>query len=728
MAIPIIYGLGAGLARLAPAAVRGYKTFKKARQIGGLGSSKAAQGQSFGLGYEGTLAQRALGSSGKGLGTGTSGTGLQGLMARGAKRFPGTSGATELGTGVLLGGEGFGDIMTGSREGDFGQIASGIGQLALGTPLAAKGLRLTGAQRTLKSKFPQTSAAMQSTGKEFGKRIPKGTIPVGLAGVGTGLVLGDEAPAEEKVLGEPIPFTVKDVLKSVEEDKKNLGKPTVIDGQEVVIGSPSYKKIAQMKLDEAYKNEQIGKTTPTATADQIADVFTFDKNITGGANITDEASLPKVSRVTDLDEDEIKFMAKQQEDNANKGALIKKKMAASKDADEFNAFYDRITNLTGGNDQTSNLLLLKFATGLMSGKTSREGVRGFLDVAGQSGSGVADTALALFSKEQDRRKDLAVSFLKAKEKQNTDGIIKADKTRQTVVIRDPSLPFGARTVEKGIDKETGLDIMFVPTPDGSGTMAVPMKYTEYTTVTKSPARLAKMRNQLSSIEQGYKFTQVIDSLPKEAFGLTAKGKLGFEKLTGAIGDVFELAGLGDIGSASSNADAEIVELITADKLDDAGNVVPSTEEERKETKQVVDDYKKEIRSITDGAKTSDDELGNITKARLIEIRMKYILANANKTEDRLTRADVQDAEAATKIMGLFTGEREVKKSYRDLANNLEDQFLRLSKNYMEAGGNEDFLLSFTQMPYVRKVYADRNSAQVNANVQANQEEVLGSIQ
>jgi hypothetical protein len=728
MAIPIIYGLGAGLARLAPAAVRGYKTFKKARQIGGLGSSKAAQGQSFGLGYEGTLAQRALGSSGKGLGTGTSGTGLQGLMARGAKRFPGASGSTELGTGVLLGGEGFGDIMTGSREGDFGQIASGIGQLALGTPLAAKGLRLTGAQRTLKSKFPQTSAAMQSTGKEFGKRIPKGTIPVGLAGVGTGLVLGDEAPAEEKVLGEPIPFTVKDVLKSVEEDKKNLGKPTVIDGQEVVIGSPSYKKIAQMKLDEAYKNEQIGKTTPTATADQIADVFTFDKNITGGANITDEASLPKVSRVTDLDEDEIKFMAKQQENNANKGALIKKKMAASQDADEFNAFYDRITNLTGGNDQTSNLLLLKFATGLMSGKTSREGVRGFLDVAGQSGSGVADTALALFSKEQDRRKDLAVSFLKAKEKEKTDGIIKADKTRQTVVIRDPSLPFGARTVEKGIDKETGLDIMFVPTPDGSGTMAVPMKYTEYTTVTKSPARLAKMRNQLSSIEQGYKFTQVIDSLPKEAFGLTAKGKLGFEKLTGAIGDVFELAGLGDIGSASSNADAEIVELITADKLDDAGNVVPSTEEERKETKQVVDDYKKEIRSITDGAKTSDDELGNITKARLIEIRMKYILAKANKTEDRLTRADVQDAEQATKIMGIFTGEKEVRSSYRNLAKDLEAQFLRLSKNYMEAGGNEDFLLSFTQMPYVRKVYADRNSAQVNANVQANQEEILGSIQ
>src|SRR5210317_1196949 len=412
MPLPIIYGLGAGLARLAPAAVKGYRTLK------GIRAARKAAGMPMGY-------QKALGTSGTGLGTGTSGKGLQGLMARGAKRFPGASGSTELGTGVLLGG----DIVTGSREGDFGQIASGIGQLALGTPLAAKGLRLTGAQRTLKSKFPQTSAAMQSTGKEFGKRIPKGTTAVGLGGIGTGLVLGDEAPAEEKVLGEPIPFTVKDVLKSVEQDKKNLGKPTVIDGQEVVIGSPSYKKIAQMKLDEAYKNEQTAKTTPTATADQIADVFTFDKNITGGANITNEAELPKVSRVTDLDEDEIKFMAKQQEDNAKKGAIIKKKMAASKDADEFNAFYDRITNLTGGNDQTSNLLLFKFATGLMSGKTARGGVRGFLDVAGQSGAGVTDTALALFSKEQDRRKDLAVSFLKAKEKQKTDGIIKADKTR-----------------------------------------------------------------------------------------------------------------------------------------------------------------------------------------------------------------------------------------------------------------------------------------------------------
>ena len=703
------------LGMLGRGALAGYRTLR------GIRAARAAQG--IPMGY-----QRALGTTGTGLGTGTSGTGLQGLMARGAKRFPGATGSAELGTGLLLGGEGVGDIMQGTKEGDFGQIAMGLGSLALGTPLASRGLRLTGAQRTLKSKFPATSSAMQATGKEFSKRIPKGTTAVGLGGIGTGIVLGDKPAEAEQVLGEPISFTVKDVLDSVTADKINMGKPTIIDGKQVIIGSPDYKKIAQEKLDEAYKNEEAQGTKPTATLDSIAEVFTFDNATTGGANVTNEGSLPKVNKETDLNDGEIQFLAEKQEKNANKGAIIKKKMAKSQMADEFNNFYNRITELTGGNDQTSNLLLFKFATGLMSGKTAQEGVRGFLDVAGQAGSGVADTALALFAKEQDRRKDLAVAFLKAKEKQKNSGIIKADKTRQTVVVRDPNLPFGARTVEIGKDKDTGLDIMFVPTPDGSGTMAVPMKYTEYTPVKISPARLDKMRKQLSSIEQGYKFTQIVDSLPKEAFGLTAKGKLGFEKVTGAIGDVFELMGIGDIGTASANADAEIIELITADKIDDAGNIVASTEAERKETKELVDQYKKEVRSITDGAKVTDGELDNITRARLIEVRMKYILANANKSEDRLTRADVQDAEQATRIMGLFTGEKEVRSSYKNLAKDLEAQFLRLSKNYIEAGGNEEFLLSFEQMPYIRKIYADRANKTLQSNIAQNQAQILGTIE
>jgi len=269
-------------------------------------------------------------------------------------------------------------------------------------------------------------------------------------------------------------------------------------------------------------------------------------------------------------------------------------------------------------------------------------------------------------------------------------------------VRDPSLPFGARTVQVGTDKKTGLDVMFVPTPDGSGTQAVPMKYTEYTPVKVSTARLDKMRKQLSSIEQGYKFTQVVDSLPKEAFGLTAKGKLGYEKVTGAIGDAFELMGIGDVGSASSNADAEIVDLITADKIDDAGNIVASTEAERKETEKVVNQYRKEVRSIMDGAKTSDGELDNITRARLIEVRMKYILANALKDEDRLTRADIEDAAQATQTLGLTTSDRTVRAAYERLAQRFQDQFKRVGRDFIELGGSPTYLNSYRNMPIIKE--------------------------
>ena len=84
------------------------------RTLRGIRAARKAAG--IPMGY-----QKALGTTGAGLGKGTSGTGLQGLMAKGAKKFPGATGSTELGTGLLLGGEGVGDIMQGVKEGDIGQ-------------------------------------------------------------------------------------------------------------------------------------------------------------------------------------------------------------------------------------------------------------------------------------------------------------------------------------------------------------------------------------------------------------------------------------------------------------------------------------------------------------------------------------------------------------------------------------------------------------------------------
>jgi len=432
-----------------------------------------------------------------------------------------------------------------------------------------------------------------------------------------------------------------------------------------------------------------------------------------------------------MSESEINAVAQKQLEEAEKGKAIKNKidksLGTSKEAEEFNRFYKQITDLTGGNDQTNNLLLFKLATGLMKGKTSQSGVRGFIDVLGQAGSETTDTAMALFAKEADRRKDLAVSYLKAKEKNKSFDAI--EKDRKTVVVRDPNLPFGARSVEVATNKETGLDMMIVPAADGVGTQAVPMQYTEYTPVKVSEARLDKRRKQLNSIEQGYELTQAIANLPTGTLGTKGATKLAVENVLGTFGDIGEMLGLGNLGTAESPIDATILnEYIGGKKIDRGGNEVAPTEAERKEVAKLQEDYRNEIKSITADIKPGQTELDNITKARLIEVRMKYILANALKDEDRLTRADIEDAAESTQVLKFFSSDKAIRSSYKNLAENLEKQFDRVAKDYIEAGGSEKYLNNFRSMPKIANILAAQQNELYKKNIQQNQINVLGTIE
>ena len=267
--LPIIYGIGAGLARLAPAAYRGYKTFKKARQVGGLGTSKAAQagGGGFPLGYQGTAAQRIIGSRGKGL---SSGSGLQGLATRFAKRNPGTTGTLEGGFGLQVAGQGTSDIIEGAREGDMGAMVSGIGSVLLGTPLVARGLRMAGGQRTFAKKFPETAKAFKQTGKQVYDRIPAGTSLVGFGGIVGGELTRDRTggaqAGEPQVIGDD---PVRIVINAIENDKKNPNIDTT---------KPEYKKQAQEILTMAYEQADEAGIKSAITADQIAETFSFQTN------------------------------------------------------------------------------------------------------------------------------------------------------------------------------------------------------------------------------------------------------------------------------------------------------------------------------------------------------------------------------------------------------------------------------------------------------------------
>ena len=734
MPLPILYGLGMGLARLAPAAYRGYKTFKKARKVAGLGKSKAAQGQSFGLGYEGTLAQRALGTRGKGLG---SGSGLQGLITRGAKKFPGATGSAELGSGVLFGGEGVGDIVTGSREGDYGQIASGIGQLALGTPILARGLRTAGAQRTLKSKFPQTSAAMQQTGKEFGKRIPSGTGYVGLGGIGAGAIIGENPPpggeggspgADDRILGDP----VNEVIKAIEYDKENPEKFKENTGFEVT--SPQYKKLAQQKLNEAYKQAEEQGIKPTKTIDELASVFNFP-----GTNVQDESKVPatELGALTNspMTQAEVANVAKKQEAGVKAGKKMKENMlknATSEEAAQFNRFYDRIQNLTGGNTNTNDLIMLKLASGLMSGKSSKKGVRGFLEVLGTAGSETTDTAMALFQKESDRRNDLAVAFLKAKEKPKNNMAVTG--TRQRIVTNDPNSLYGLNSFDKDVFKEDGRDAIAVPEFDENGnnigTQWVPMKYTNYTPIKVSPSREAKDRTRLNSISLGWKMTQELQRIDNSALGFRGVFGEGVENFFGLLGGIAEEAGFEGIDEVGGDFDRDIFKnIINAQVFDAENNVVAMTEEESKEASKLKEMYRKETSALFEDLRSDDKRLSNIARAKLIQTRMKYILANANKADDRLTVADVKNAAENTEILKIFSSPAQIKRQYAQLAKELEANFQLAGASYIQGGGTPTWITSqYKFMPSVSAYIKQQQDQVTKQNVLKNLESQIGSIQ
>ena len=85
--------------------------------------------------------------------------------------------------------------------------------------------------------------------------------------------------------------------------------------------------------------------------------------------------------------------------------------------------------------------------------------------------------------------------------------------------------------------------------------------------------------------------------------------------------------------------------------------------------------------------------------------MQYIVANANKSEDRLTQKDIDNAKARTEIHPWIGSTKTIKKNYQSLLNELDAQFRDTIKLYQSAGGNNEFILTkYKNMPVVQEYY------------------------
>ena len=709
MAVPLIgYGL-AGLANLGRGAVAGYRTLK------GIRAARAAAGTPMGY-------QKGLGAIQKG----------ERMLVR---KSPLTAGGLETAISAPLAAEGLMDVGQGVYEGDYGQVAGGLGSLAFGVPLLGRGLRTAGMSKKIPGSI---RTPLYQTGKGVQQRAPLDTrtlgAGLGLTGVGAVFERDDAQAQEPQVLSDnPVDIVINSVnyaKQNPDQTEKELG---------VRPGTPEFQKLVEQRLTQAYElakenNIEQKLTFEEAIADvnkaQAPDAVIDAKNIIETPNV--ENGKLTGSPMTP---GEIASVAKKLQNTSEGGERIKQtalKDPNSKEAAEFNKFYERVTNLTGGNDQTNNLILMKLASGLVSKKTGQTGVRGFLDVLGQAGSETTDTAMALFQKEKDRRNDLAVAYLKSKEAPKNNFAVTGK--RQRVVVVDPQNGlFGLNSFDKDTFTKDGRDAIMVPEFDEQGnnvgTQWVPMQYTQYTEVKPNPTREAKDRARLNSIGLGYKMAIEVQKLPDNVLGVRGRLSDVTEDFFGFVGGIAQEAGFEGIDQVGGNIDNEIINNMIYAPVFKGDNLVESTEDEREETAKVAELYRKETRELFDDIRSGDKELAQLARAKLIQTRMKYILANANKAEDRLTVADVKNAEENTQILKWFTSPQKIKSQYKALENELNSQFKAVGSSYIQGGGTPTFITSqFDYMPEVKDYINKMNTKQQNQVIQQNMTNILSGIQ
>jgi len=112
--------------------------------------------------------------------------------------------------------------------------------------------------------------------------------------------------------------------------------------------------------------------------------------------------------------------------------------------------------------------------------------------------------------------------------------------------------------------------------------------------------------------------------------------------------------------------------------------------------------------------------------------MKYILANANKGEDRLTVADVEDAGKRTQLFKFIGSSREIENTYKVLKSDLIGKSRTAIQNYKAYGGRDSSIEHLVYLPGVQAAGAyrlsrDLGQAAQQTKITANKEEVTNNL-
>lgn len=624
-----------------------------------------------------------------------------------AEKYPRTTaglgraygGAETLGGGALIAGGAY-DVYEGMKDESPQEVGQGIASILAGRSLGRFGIpRLRGKE------LPQFSLK-KDVGLPLGVGVGSEFLPEGAIAEERNLI-NNEIAAYESEIGRQ--------LTDAERKKATLGLQEQIKAEKA--------KPLQTSTAEDLK-------FATGTVDSI-DVF---KNVVNANTQTVDNIKNNPGPRSD---EEINATLEKQNREAIAGKDLKKladekDAAGDKDAKAFNKFYNEINKLTGEGDNTSDLLMLKFAMGLLGGTTNKKGFAGFAEVLGKAGEQAVDSAIVLASKEKERRADLAAAFLKNKEK-NSFANITTDRTRY--LVKDPNALGGQRVEERARFKDSGYDAVAVPVQDPQTGEFFPQwqlaPYDPNSLEVKGDAKqLDERRAMLQSIAGSYKMASAVKQLPENVIGSPGKIKLIKEDvlqgLTGILkseftpsqynGDVDKAVNEGILSRGIYGQDPKTGEF----------KLIMSGEQAIREKEKLIQDLVKKNTGLL--GTPSTEELRKLTEAARIEVNFAYNYANTLKAEDRLTEKNLEDAKKVSSIFGFFKSPRKVKENFRQLELDAADKFEKEVVRYQYAGGNNAYVEdNYAYMPFVAQYKQKQNQAQRQEMIRKEREKILGGI-
>ena len=676
----------------------------------------------------------------------------------------------------LVGLEGYGigvgsrDMAEGIVEGDTGKFLQGASLAVPGAaflPSSAKRSGIQALRETGEYLTPRMTGATQSLVRNPGKTAI-GSIGTGITGAMLSPdVISEIKPSEmsnedyakdiqERLIYQERPKYEPDPKKRVTENLKEYREKTK-DFQPKVIGIENPLTEGEKQLDAQLKQinsinevaDRLGINPNEATEDQLKQIA-IESNV--DLSTLQKMVTPKDDSITPPGNDGVPIITGNEGEAETQYLVDKRKrdIAGGKEisnsgtlAGQFQEFKNKLNEITGSsNENLNNLLMMRAAGQLLAGKSPESGVRGFLDIAGQTMGSTADVLIGLKMKQQDSDMKLAQAFLKMKsDKAKGAGMLTGGD--KTVRVSDPSVPGGFRNVRVSLGKDNKFYERIL-NPDGTQGF-VEANFTG-TDVKRNDEKLNKA---LMGLEDNRRGGKMVEFVIQNASQGGTKAALGL--LTEDAFGTFDFFAGGNIGGDSSVIDQQIVQAMDQTEGREGfdisgGKVNIFAKESENMKKRFADDLQnakengaeevekqlKKAGIIGKNYRPTENELRTYTRLALIEQRMKYIVANANKSEDRLTQKDIDNAAKRTQIIKYITSPRTIRLNYEQLRQEFAEKAGSYLTQYKLNGGDELFIQeNFMDIPGVALQYQMKEKdfmRQQNVANKKSRQDILNTIQ